>query len=227
MGGRVALVGPMRGVQMPEALLKEGPLEVWDITRGTRAVYGRVLDQGIAWLPDAHRLACARLLPRESLPRIEPTNDGFGEFWAHWDRVPVVSIVDIDNGQDFATCEGVEPLISTDGQALLVRDFPTDAGVHWRHVRIDTGAATAVGFSSSRIYLAFDGTGSSAYLQPPLPGEPANKTKYYSPLHGPSDLVSLWCGPLGQPASAEGRIAEGFDPRELASFGRPVSTLRP
>lgn len=221
IGGRVALVGQMRGVQMPSALLNEGPLEVWNLAGGTRAVYGRVLDEGIAWFPDGHRLACVRLLPRESLPRIEPLNDGFGKLWAHWDRGPVVSIVDIDNGREVATCEGVEPVISTDGRTLLVADFPTNAGVHWRQVRIDTGAATAVGSSSSRTYLAFDGAGSSIYLQPPLPGEPVNRTKYYSPLHGPSDLLSLWCGPLGQPPTTADRVAEGFDPRQFASFGRP------
>ena len=218
-GGRLALVGQMRGVQMPMALLDEGPLEVWDVAKGTNLTCGQVLDEGIAWFPDGHRLACVRLLPRNRLPASTSPEDGFGKLFAHWDRVPVVCIVDVDTDAERPVCPGIGPVISTEGDALLVADFPTDVGVHWRRVQIDTGATAAVAFSSHRMYLAFDSSGSSVYLQPPIPGEPAGKTKYYSPLHGPSDLLTLRSGPLGKPTNAGNYIAGGFDPRNIPSFG--------
>lgn len=218
-GGRLALVGQMRGVQMPMALLDEGPLEVWDIAKGTNVTCGQVLDQGIAWFPDGHRLACVRLLPRDSLSAITSPEDGFGKLFAHWDRVPVVCIVDVDTGLMRPICQGIDPVISVEGDALLVADFTTESGVHWRRIQIDTGTAAAVLFSSDRMYLAFDGSGSSLYLQPPTPGEPVDKTRYYSPLHGPSDLVTLRSGPIGRPTNAGDYIAGGFDPRNVPSFG--------
>ena len=218
-GGRVALVGQMHGVQMPMALLDEGPLEVWDIGKGTNVTCDQVLDEGIAWFRDGHRLACVRLLPRNSVPASTSPDDGFGKLFAHWDRVPVVCVVDVDTGAVRPVCQGIEPVISTEGDALLVAAFPTETGVHWRRVQVDTGVAAAVPFSSHRMYLALDSSGSSVYLQPPIAGELADKTKYYSPLHDPSDLLTLRSGPLGKSTNAGNYIAGGFDPRNVPSFG--------
>lgn len=218
-GGRLALVGQMHGVQMPRALLDEGPLEVWNIDERTDDMFGQMIDDGIAWLPDSRHVACVRLLPRDRLPQVKEPEDGFGKLWARWERVPAICLIDVGTGQERVICEGVEPVVSTDGTQLLVADYASGAGRLWRRVQISTGSAAAVPSSLNRTYLAFDAAGKSLYLAAPLPGERSEKTKYFSPLRGPSEMLALRFGPLDQPASAAVRIADGFDPRDFASFG--------
>ena len=216
-GGKVALVGQMHGVQMPAALLDEGPLEIWRLETKSQVSHGLVLDDGVAWFPDARQLACVRLLPRDKVPAAAKLDDEFGRLFANWDRVPAVCILDVDSGQERIVCQGTSPVIADDGRTMLVADFAEGKGLHWRRVDLATGAAAAVSFSLNRTYIALAASGDSLYVALPGPDEPSGLTKYYSPLRGPQRLLSLRFGKFD---AATGRtIAGGFDPRSPVSFG--------
>ncbi len=227
-GSKVALVGEMHGTQMPGALLEEGPLEIWDVTPGAAAtplVRTMVLDCGLAWLKDGKHIACVRLVPRSWVPAnganaiSDPAPDGFGNLFAKWDRVPAICIVNAETGEQRTLCAGACPILSTDGQTMLVADLQGNHQPQWRKVDVMSGAFQTVPTPPGKLYRRYVALGASddcLYLQLPQPGETSGITKYYSPLVGARQLFLLKAGKLGQ---AEGKtIGNDFDPRSDVSF---------
>lgn len=216
-GGKVAIIGQMHSIQMPQALLEEGPVEVWDLDRRTSITCGQALDQGVAWLGDDRHLVCVRLLARATASTSNESGDAFGSLTRTWDRVPTLCLVDVGTGDQQVLAEGTNPVISGDGGTMLFCDLPSGSGRQWRSMSLDTKAITSVPDSTDREYVAVDAGGACLYLQPPGPGEPVAHTKNNSPLAGPHVLLLLKRGSIG---SSTGRIiAGGFDPRNSVSFG--------
>lgn len=201
---------------------REGMLALFDLrTRAWRSLsVSASADEAPAWL-DRDRIAYVRMVAREDLPsalrtrwesRSVETSGGpgiYGATFAGWNRVPVVFIRSLADGAERIADAGLTPLVSADGKSLLVRDDRN------RLRLIDLDRGTHRDFSlpglAGRGPLGFVGADRVLYWALPTRGDEAGYTRYYSPLVGPRQLLSLKVGDVATGAFAT--IASGVDPR--------------
>jgi hypothetical protein len=225
-GGRhIAFISDYTGVQMtqPDAWLTSGTLEIWDTTKSTGGPVGiTARDGALSWFPDGRRLAYATLAPRGEAGDLAAA-DGFGAAWEHWPRVPAVHILDLKTGKGVFLCVGDDPVVSQDGESVMVRDYDArmrivDAATgRWKPVKLPGQA-----WSYTKSVVAFQGD-SVLYWAVPTVGAPLRTTKDNSPLVGPKWMLTLKTADL-----KTGRyqtIMEGLDPRRDVDYGVPAATL--
>ncbi len=157
VGGRVALHTDLTGVQMPNALLDVGSIEIWSIDRKQsvkRAV--NAIDYPLAWFPDGKRLAYVKLAdPRAGAGRRDET---FARKFRNWEKIPSVYVWDVDAGTETFLHVGSAPVVSQDGRFVLISEYDHA----WAHVRVDV----ATGESTSVIYHGSNKAGASVIASP-------------------------------------------------------------
>ena len=91
----------------------------------------------MSWFPDGRRLAYVELVPAREWPfPADPNADRFGDSFRNWDAVPTVRVLDVETGHRVTLHVGWDPVVSADGQDVLLRD----ADNRWRRVGVETGS---------------------------------------------------------------------------------------
>ena len=146
VGGRIALHTDLTGVQMPNALLHVGSIEIWSIDRKQSVKRDvNAVDSPLAWFPDGKRLAYVKLsAPCAGAARRDET---FARMFRNWEKIPSVYVWDVDAGTETFLHVGSAPVVSQDGRFVLISEY--DGG--WAHVRVDvaTGESTSVNYHGS------------------------------------------------------------------------------
>jgi hypothetical protein len=147
VGGRVALHTDLTGVQMPNALLHVGSIEIWSIdSRLSVKRDVNAIDAPLAWFPDGKRLAYVKLAdPTGGAVR---QDDTFARQFRNWKKIPSVFVWDVDAGTETFLHVGSAPIVSQDGRSVLISEY--DGA--WVHVRVDvaTGESTVVHYHESK-----------------------------------------------------------------------------
>lgn len=127
-GGLVAFAANNRGVQMenPPALLEVGQLEIWNIDTKEKVQSGniKILDNGLCWFPDGKRLALVQLISKSELGDNflkKLVEDSIYKPYKNWNKIPVVSILDLKDNSIRIIDIGIEPVISPKGESVLMR----------------------------------------------------------------------------------------------------------
>lgn len=170
-GGRIAYVRDLQGVQMPGAYLEEGRIEI----PGLSLPAIRALDDGVSWFPDGRQLAYVALADARNT--LHDTFGAVGQSFVGWDRRPTVMILDIASGETTVADLGIDPIVSSTGRKIIVRDFERN----FRIIDLAAGAPHAenwpgswgrvIAFLDDR-YVVFQGL--------PTEGSPVTRSPYGS-----------------------------------------------
>lgn len=217
VGGRVAFLSALSKVQMPGALLHAGPVEIWDIEKKTGSKTDlKAVDLGLLWFPDGNRLAYVKLVEASAVPRWDKGNDAFGKAFQTWDKVPSVFIRDVDARTESLLHVGWLPVVSFDGQSVLV----TDPDGAWRLVDVATAKSRAVTWRGTAWGGAIAMPAQDVVLSWSLPteGTKIKHTENNSPLVGPKPMLALKAAKLNSEEFQT--IVPYVDPRDRISFGQ-------
>src|SRR5262249_27839153 len=122
--GCVAFLSGLQSVQMPDALLSAGSLEIWDIAqKAGRKADVTAVDESLSWFPAGKRLAYVALVPPGEVAKSASELGDFGACFKKWDKVPAVHVLDIDTGKKTFLHLGWRPVVASDGKTVLVQDF--------------------------------------------------------------------------------------------------------
>jgi hypothetical protein len=217
VGGKVVFASNLQAVQMKEpwALLQQGALEIWDIEkRGNRKLPVMALDQGFCWFPDGKRLAYVSLIPKAQAGQLPLGKEGFGRQFKGWEKVPAVHLLDVATGKTSFLHIGWRPVVSSDGQEVLVEDFDNQ----WRTVRVSSRQSKPVRLPGNMgiVYALLKG-GKVVYLGLPTDGTKIEYTQANSPLVGPKLMLTIKVANVH--TGAFQTIVPNIDPRSEVSFG--------
>jgi hypothetical protein len=218
VGGRVAFLSGITHVQMPSAYLSAGTVEIWDVTKKTGTKTGVKALEGLAWFPDGKRLAYVKLVERKAVPGDQPA-DSLGTSFERWPKIPAVFVRDVDAQTETFLHVGWHPVVSFDGQSVLVSD--NEGG--WRRVDVLTGKSASATWPGLWMPIAVPAKDVVLSLCVPTKGAKVRFTEHNSPLVGPKEMLSL------KLASVNGNgfqtVVRHIDPRTRVSFGR-VSRIK-
>ncbi len=218
--GLAAFAADLSGVQMhdPEALLEYGHLEVWDIAGKQRlSLRASALDNYLSWFPDSKRLAFVDLAPATEVLADAGLRcqrpDQYGQRFERWPRVPVVRVLDIDTGRNELIQVGWSPVVSSDGRAIVARDFDNQ----WCLIDTETKKGMLIQVPGAIQLVALLDSTLIIYWAWPTEGTKVMYTKYYSPLVGPRTLRTLKVARVG--TNDFFTLVPYVDPRRSVSFG--------
>lgn len=136
-GGLIAFLNKGRmhthfqnGVQMknPPVYLTLGTLEIWDVNRknaleipAIKAVSTWSSPPFLSWFPDGKKLAYVELVPKEQATLSHVDLDEFVKAFPGWDRVPVITVLDLATGKKEVIHSGLAPVVSFDEKEILVQ----------------------------------------------------------------------------------------------------------
>jgi hypothetical protein len=216
--GRVALLGRLSRFQThrPSFPLRIGRVEIWDLARKSgRAVDILALDRRLSWFPDARRLAYVELVPASKavFPQ-DAAADKFGDSFRAWEAVPVVRILDTETEGRTSLHVGWDPVVSTDGRSVLVRDGDN----RWRQVDVESGYSHSVKWpGDAGGAIALTGEGLVVYWGLPTTGAAPDFTRTYNPAFGPRPMKSIKVADLSSQRFET--LLPSLDPRRDLSFG--------
>jgi len=214
--GQVAFLSGLKSVQMPDAYLFTGRIEVWKLKEKTGKSIGvTALDEGLSWFPDGGKLAYVRFADPEELDKL-PGKPGGGGSFQNWPQVPVVCVRDMAARTESMLHVGWRPVVSADGSVVLM----SDNNGRVTEVETATGKARVVSWPG----LIYPGTialpKKDVVLSWALPtdsGKPIRRPAKRSPLGGPMQMQTL---KLVRPAGNEFQtVLPEIDPRSQVSFG--------
>ncbi len=216
--GRIVLLTELSSMQMfkPQVLLQVGSIEVWDADKKTGKKTGiQALDDSLAWFPDGKRLAYTKMADLKVLPAPRVADDSFGKGFKHWEKIPAVFVYDFDAGTDTFLHLGWHPVVSSDGQFVLVTDWD---GV-WKRVDVATGKAGSVTWLGSDWGpVAYPAQDIVLSWSPPTQGTKIEYTKGNSPLVGPKQMLTIKLARLN--TTEIQTVVPYIDPRTRISFGQ-------
>jgi hypothetical protein len=139
VGGRVAFLSSLVKAQMPDALLRVGTVEIWDVEKKQQTDRNFKAIEGIAWFPDGKRMAYAKFVDPKAAAAAGLQTDWSGKTFEEWEKIPVVFIRDVDAETESLLHVGLHPLVSFDGLTVLVSDTKNK----WQQVEVATGKSIA------------------------------------------------------------------------------------
>jgi WD40-like Beta Propeller Repeat len=211
-GGLVAFVWNATPGYAPDIT---GPLEIWDLTtkRG-RKTDATAADEGLVWFPDGRRLAFVELLREREAQLITPGSPEYAVDYRIKGGTPVISMLDLTDGARTRVHVGIEPLVSPDGTAILMKD----AAGRWWSLDLASGRAKRASWPGDwRGPIAWIADDLLLYWGLPTRGSPIRHTEFGSPLVRRHSMGDLKLCVLGT-----GRfqtVIQGIDPRRRLSFG--------
>lgn len=221
-GGRVAFLSGLRRRQLPGALLHEGAIEIWSIeearceARIAGAAESILPSPWVSWFAEGERLAFVRLTPRKSLPRSPDIADHLGGRAAGWDVVPSVWVHDLRTGEEEFVLPGWRPVVSRAGEVVFVESL--DVG--WSAFDMKTRRARSVTWTGDAAGIVAAPTPETIlFLGKPTKGQPAGRTKHFSPLVGPRALRALKLAAVD--TTRFRTLLPQVDPRLSMSYGIP------
>jgi hypothetical protein len=222
-GTLIALVARAEGVQFskPDAYFIEGELEIWRVDERqrfqTRTI--KACDDMLAWHPDGKQVFYTALISADEAREFSSAQgaaaDDFARSTLRWERVPAVRVYDMETGQSHTLHVGERPIVSPDGQLVLLRDFEQ----HWRVLDLESGRSRpfqAPG-AVAPAAIAFVDADTVLYWAWPTEGSEIKYTKNNSPLVGKKTMRALKLVDL-----RDGRFQTAVpfvDPRRAVSFG--------
>ena len=218
VGGRIALVSDLTAVQMhePPAYLRTGAIEIWDISKKTgRKVGVTALDDSLSWFPDGKRLAFVELVPAEKFARTTPEMGDFGAGFKKWEKIPVVHILDTDTGKKTRLHVGWQPVVSSNGETVLVQDFDNRLRMVTVAERVSKSIQLPGYWGRSIAVLERDLV---LYWGLPTTGLSPGYTKHNSSLRGPKPMPSLKLAEIN--SGKFQTVMPYVDPRDRISFGK-------
>lgn len=131
-GGHVAflITGALsNGVQMqnPSTYLTMGALEIWDINKKSAlnlppiAAVSTWSTPFLSWFPDGKKLAYVELVPKGQASLSRADIEAFARSYPGWDRVPVITVLDLQTGKREEIHSGFAPVVSADGTQILAQ----------------------------------------------------------------------------------------------------------
>ncbi len=189
VGGRVAflsgLASALSGLasaQMPSGRLYAGTAEIWDVANKARIKTSfEALDEGLAWFPDGKRIAYVKLVAPKLPAASGQLTGSFGKAFQKWDQVPAVFIRDVDAETDSFLQIGMHPVVSVDGQSVLVGDIENA----WKCVNVATGRAAAATWPGSCTPIAIPIKGVVLSICLPTNGAKVQFTEHDGLVVGP------------------------------------------
>ena len=217
-GGAIAFMSNVGHTTMDGEYLETGTLAVWRAeTSRAVEIATSVDDRGVAWFPDGVRLAYVSSVPRQSLGEAEMDRLTGGAPDCRQDAVarqfvPLVYLVDVRSGVARALHAGMNPVVSTDGAAVLLECASAmlvdTSGVNPRGVTLPGDLHRPLALIDGRLVL---------YWALPTQGTPVLRSPHGSFGAG-TQLVTIKIADL-----ATGRfqtVIPAIDPRWEASFGQ-------
>jgi hypothetical protein len=210
----VAFLSELGGIRIPSANLRGGSLEIWNVEKkaGIKTSF-RVLE-GLSWFSDGKRLAYAKLIDAKALPAPKGHTDSLDTSFPGWDRVPAVFIRDVDSETESFLHIGLHPIVSFDGQSVLVSDHKNA----WKRVDAATGKCTTATWPGLSTPIASPTKDIVLSLCLPTKGAKVRFTEHNSPMQGPTEMLSLKLARVN--ANDFQTVIPYFDARTRVSFGQ-------
>lgn len=221
-GGAVALLVNVAEAWPHGEYIRRGTLTVWrPETNRADAIATDAIDAGFAWFPDGHRLVYVARVPRETIEGgdADQLTSGVPNCTGgavREDSVPLIYIVDVRSGVRRPLHVGTNPVVSTDGSAVLLDlcgfvILVDNAGQHPREVTLPGNLHRPLAFLDGHVVV---------YWGLPTEGAPVVRSPYGSFGAG-TQLVTIKIADL-----ATGRfqtVIPAIDPRWDASFAHSAS----
>lgn len=217
-GKYVAFVGKIDYTQMnnPDVYLGTGPLEIWDINNKTKIQTDiTAIDGQLSWFPNGEKIAYSKLVNKSDIPFKENELKGIEKNFVNWPQVPAVFIYNMVDKSDTFLHVGIDPVISTDGNSIIVSDYDNNFCL----VNTETKESKPIDWPGRwGSVIAFTGVNSILYWGLPTTGTSPQWTENNSPLVGPKSMVSIKITDL-----LTGKfqtVIRYIDPRDEISFGQ-------
>jgi hypothetical protein len=172
----------------------------------------------MSWFPEGRRLAHVRLVPRDQLPEPPLGLEEFGKYGGMvWDEVPAVYVLDIESGTSTFLHVGWTPIVSSDGEKVLVGGYNDQMELCWRRLTVASKRSEPIrwpGDYGDAIALPDDVV---VYWGLPTTGAPIKYTQGNSALRGPKLMLTLKVATID--STRFQTVVPAIDPRSLVSFG--------
>jgi len=210
----VAFLSGLVSVQMPSAALNVGSVEIWDVETRSRTKNSFKALEGLAWFPDGKRLAYVKFIDPKVAAASDLQTDFLGKSFQGWNKVPAVFMRDVDAETEAFLHVGWHPVVSVDGQSVLVSDNQNA----WKRVDVVTGKS--INATWPGLWMPIASPTKDVVLSLCLPTKGANLrfTEHNSLLVGPKEMLSLKLAKVN--AVGFQTVVPYIDPRAYVSFGQ-------
>jgi hypothetical protein len=221
VGNHVAFIRKPKDVpfQNRPFLLEAGSLEIWDVKKktggdvGVTAVehHSDAFVSNLCWFPDGKRLAYVELLPRDKVDLSAKLGE-FADAFRKWEKVPVVHVLDLETSKKTFLHVGLQPIVSSDGETVLVEGLDC-----WRLVNVRSGESKAAQWPGNVRPIALVDSKLVLYWGLSTTGTRRQFTEHNSPLSGPKPKLTLKVAEINTKKFQT--VVPYIDPRRVVSFG--------
>ena len=219
--GLVALVANLSAIQLhnPDAYLKYGYLEIWDTNLKRKVpIQQQALEEKLSWTPNSQQLIFVQLLDQAEAAALHrqkfKTPSDYGKTDLQWQRVPVVSSLNLESGRVSRIFIGQRALVSKDGKEVVMRDYDNN----WAIFSIEGDFIKFISPPGiTRFGAIYFDKEKILYWGLPTEGSELLVTENNSPLVGPKPMLTIKVAELS--TNRFETIIPYIDPRRELSFG--------